>query len=340
LAVVGLAAVPGLSQVTPTGPFTGTLQEGFENAPAFMFTQCVNTRVFSNNADLCTPGNSGAHVTSGWSFFCSIFPHGGVRLFGSAGGVAEYTFDTPAQRFGGYFGTNTNANDGVATFFDASNNVLATLPITAPANCSWTWNGWDAGSGPLIKRVQIAGNYSGGAGGFMMMDDMELDAGPATGVGTPICFGDGTLAPCPCGNSGQPGKGCDNSAATGGAVLTASGSTSPDTVVLSSSGELPTVSSVFLQGDQQIAPAVFGDGLRCAGGNLKRLYVKSAVGGVATAPQSGDPSITAQSAALGDPIAPGTSRFYQVYYRDPDLNFCPAPPGNSWNASSGLQITW
>jgi len=140
-----------------------------------------------------------------------------------------------------------------------------------------------------------------------------------------------------------PGRGCDNSANTGGALLSSAGTTNPDTLVLTSSGELATVLSIFLQGDVSLAtPVLFGDGVRCVGGNLKRLYAANAVGGVISAPQPGDPSITTQSTSLGDPIAPGSGavRYYQTYYRDPDLAFCPAPPGDSWNVSSGVSITW
>ena len=159
---------------------------------------------------------------------------------------------------------------------------------------------------------------------------------------TSFCFGDASSSvPCPCGNTGATGRGCENSATTGGAQLTATGTTNPDTIVFTSSGELPTALSIFLQGDSQLVPpTVFGDGLRCVGGNLKRLYTVNAVGGVVSAPGPGDPSVTAQSAALGDPIAPGSLRFYQVYYRDPDLAFCPNPPGNSWNVSNGIRIAW
>jgi plastocyanin len=158
-------------------------------------------------------------------------------------------------------------------------------------------------------------------------------------VGTPFCFGDGsTTTLCPCFNLGVTGRGCDNSAATGGASLSGSGTVSPDTVVLTTSGELPTVLSIFLQGDvNNSAGVVFGDGVRCVAGSLKRIGVKNAVAGSASYPQGGDPSITSQSATLGDPIAPGSTRYYQVYYRDPDLSFC---PGQAFNVSSALQVTW
>jgi Tol biopolymer transport system component len=164
------------------------------------------------------------------------------------------------------------------------------------------------------------------------------------GANPPIafCFGDGTQATaCPCANSGSTWRGCQNSAGTGGAVLTTSGVTNPDTLVLVSMAELPHALSIFLQGDADLSPGVvFGDGVRCVGGTLKRLYSKNAVGGVVSAPGPGDPSISSRSATLGDPIAPGSSRSYQVYYRDPNLAFCPSPMGDAWNVSSANRVVW
>lgn len=158
-----------------------------------------------------------------------------------------------------------------------------------------------------------------------------------------FCFGDGSLSTlCPCNNTGAWHHGCNNSISSLGAVLSVEGATEPDTVVLTSSGQLPNVLSVFLQGNANLSGgATFGDGLRCAGGSLKRLYIKNSdAAGVASAPSAGDPPVSAQSAVLGDSIAPGTVRYYQTYYRDPMLMFCPSPPGNSWNVSSGVAITW
>ena len=159
---------------------------------------------------------------------------------------------------------------------------------------------------------------------------------------TPFGFGDGSSGACPCGNNGTIGRGCDNSSATGGAQLTSTGAPSLacDSLVLTSSGELPTVLSIFLQGTTQIAPSTFGDGLRFVGGSLKRLYVHNATGGVVSAPLAGEPSVSARSAALGDVITAGSNRYYQTYYRDPVLGFCPSPPGGSFNVSSGLIANW
>ena len=163
------------------------------------------------------------------------------------------------------------------------------------------------------------------------------------GIGTSaFCAGDGSSSACPCANSGSTGRGCANSAVGEGARLVASGSASlaNDTLVLNSTGELPSVLSIFLQGTAQISPASFGDGLRCVGGNLKRLYTKNALHGVASAPGAGDPNVSTRSAALNDPLAAGATRFLQTYYRDPSASFCPAPTGGTFNVSCGLAVTW
>ena len=49
---------------------------------------------------------------------------------------------------------------------------------------------------------------------------------------------------------------------------------------------------------------------------MKRLFTRSAVNGRINVPSAGDPSITARSAALGDPITPGTTRYYQLWFLD------------------------
>ena len=169
------------------------------------------------------------------------------------------------------------------------------------------------------------------------LDALDIEV-PMAPPGQPFCSGDGTLpTPCPCGNIGNPGAGCNNSAGTGGATLTATGSTTPDTVVLTSSGELATSTSIFLQATGVLPNGVvFGDGVRCINGGFRRLYVKNAVAGVVSAPVGAEPSITARSAALGDVLLPGMTRYYQVQYRD-SAPFCTAA---NFNASSGYVITW
>jgi hypothetical protein len=185
--------------------------------------------------------------------------------------------------------------------------------------------------------MQLVGALAGAVDGLG-----ALTFKPTPSAFSPFCFGDGSMGPCPCLNSGMIGRGCDNSVATGGAKLTVSGvaSLSNDTMVLTTNGELASALSIVLQGSIAIAPTNFGDGLRCAGGILKRLYIKNAVAGSITAPQGLELPISMQSAAQGSPIPQNATRVYQVYYRDPSTTFCASPQGNTFNVSNAIAATW
>ena len=85
--------------------------------------------------------------------------------------------------------------------------------------------------------------------------------------------------------------------------------------------------------------SVFGQGVLCAGGSLKRLFVHTAASGVVSAPSGADLPVSQRSSALGDPIAPGYWRYYQVYYRDPTvLGACPAT--STFNSTQALALHW
>ncbi len=337
-----LLSLSASAQLTTTGPFTGTYHEEFETILQYPWPQCLPNRIFSNHGDACTPLGGYCVETFGWLLYCSIYPHNNSNgLFGSAQGPVEFTLDVPAQRIGGYFGTNGYLPGGHADFYDANDNLLGTLPITAPA-CSWAWNGWDAGSGAPIRRIVVYANDPYNQGALMQMDDFEMD--PATPSMASICDpGSGGVIACPCANppSGAQ-RGCDNSSGTGGAHLTASGHPwlTGDTLVFTTSGEKPSATSILLQGENPTAAgSVFGQGVRCFTGNLKRLYVKAAVGGSISAPAAGDPSVHARATALGDVIANGDTRYYGVYYRDPGvLGSCSAT--STFNITQTGVVQW
>jgi hypothetical protein len=148
---------------------------------------------------------------------------------------------------------------------------------------------------------------------------------------------------CPCSNppSGS-GRGCDNSSATGGASLAASGIAhlSTDSLSFTTSGQKPTGSSILFQGNALLASGgAYGQGVRCAGGALKKLFSKAASGGSITVPGANDPTVSARSATRGDTIAAGQSRWYVVVYRDSVvLGGCPA--GSAFNTTSTVQVSW
>jgi hypothetical protein len=185
--------------------------------------------------------------------------------------------------------------------------------------------------------------------------DVTIVGAPGTSVGTnipagsayvfalpplpyaPYCFGDASGTPCPCANAGASGHGCDNSLATSGGYMYSTGvaSVAADTVQLTAMDMLPTVTVVFLQGenaDPNPNGSVLGDGLHCIGGNSIRLSVKHASGGAATYPVTGDPSVSVK----GLIPATGATRYYQVLYRD-NSTFCTVDP---FNLTNGIRIAW
>jgi hypothetical protein len=167
---------------------------------------------------------------------------------------------------------------------------------------------------------------------------------PCQHPGHVICEpGAGSVSACPCANPpGSAGRGCDNSAFTGGAQLAASGASvlSNDTLAFATSGETPSATSILLQStaaDPQGFSA--GQGVRCTTGLLRRMYVRTASAGSIGVPGPGDPSISARSAALGDPIAQGQHRYYGVYYRDPNvLGGCSS--ASTFNITQQLDVLW
>ncbi len=250
-------------------------------------------------------------------------------------------------------------DDGSGPALYAGGGFVTAGSIVANGIAKWdgvTWSalgsGMDAGTSAVESLASFSDGsgvalYAGGsfttAGGLNSNNIAAWSGCLGSGAGTSFCFGDGSSLACPCSNNGAPGHGCENSSATGGAQLVGSGGArlSADTVVLTSSGELASELSIFFQGDSSLVlPVRLGDGLRCVGGNLKRLYLKRAIGGIAVAPSTGEPAISVRSVALGDSIQAGQARSYHVYYRDLDPNFCAAPSGNTFNVSQALRILW
>jgi hypothetical protein len=153
-----------------------------------------------------------------------------------------------------------------------------------------------------------------------------------------FCVTDGAGPDCPCGNTSELGNeaGCANTTGAGGRLV-ASGNPSifADTVVLSASGLPPGQPVLFFQGSDTVASGIgtpFGDGRMCVGGQIRRLGVKIATGGVASYPEAGDVPIS-----VGGSITfVGTTKHYQAWYRDPGT-FCTAA---TFNLSNGITIDW
>jgi len=150
------------------------------------------------------------------------------------------------------------------------------------------------------------------------------------------CFGDGSAAPCPCGNSSPVGSkaGCLNSSNIGGRLrLAGNPSVANDTVVLGGA-DMKDGPCLYFQGTATLnlgLGSVLGDGLRCAAGSVIRLGIRVNVAGSSRYPGVGDLPVSVKGACM-----PGDVRSYQVWYRDAQT-FCTP---ETYNLTNGLAFAW
>lgn len=187
-----------------------------------------------------------------------------------------------------------------------------------------------------------------------------LIASPAwsQAVGTNFCLpGQGGVIACPCNNPPVGGgMGCDKFgpgpsgvSASLGATGVASVTSGMDTLQFSAVSENDTVLTIFAQSaTNSAAPGVtYGAGVNCLTGTPIVLYFGNAGTGEPmgqiTRPRAGvDPEVHARSAALGDTISSGETRFYMASYRD--KNAAAAANCNNpvltFNSTQGIAIVW
>jgi hypothetical protein len=185
-----LAAVAGFSgaAVTPVGPFTGHFTD--------TFNQYTNTNavaqldVFSGNGVIRRVGTEGS-IKVEWSSQLGndlVVPLSGMMIGQLC--IADWVFDAPAIRFGGWWENNSGISDAQVEIFDAADNLLgapvADVPVTAQ---QWTWNGWE--SDTAFSRVRVTGR--GLINGFIWYENMQLTFAPEPGAAFTGCA-TGTLA--------------------------------------------------------------------------------------------------------------------------------------------------
>ena len=196
--------------------------------------------------------------------------------------------------------------------------------------------------GGVMAGCWFFGGYNSGNPYASFWHEMYGDAqAPPSEPGVSYCNADGSgTTPCPCGNNnnGAAGAitgpaGCRNTNNAEGGALRATGTASVggSTVVLSATNLDPGQPGLYFQADNSINGGngiAFGDGLRCAGGNVVRLQVR-----IANA--SGASSTTVNIATQGG-VAAGQTKRYQNWYRNPTISAC----GAGFNLTNGYQITW
>jgi hypothetical protein len=254
---------------------------------------------------------------------------------GGAQGTSNQVLGTTAVSYsiveGGLSGTGNLSTPPL--FSDAGSSDYSLLEASA---------GVDAGSNSMVPAGIVLDFARGARFADAAVADTGAGAAPIVDMGAhevrPVailayCFGDGSGTTCPCGNTGAVGSGCANSVHPEGCELSASGtpSVSSDTLVLSATKSMPSQPGIFFLANNAVNSGMgnsFGDGLRCAGGGVKRLQVRFA-GGAGNASSSVNIS---QAAGL----VAGDLRRLQWWYRNP----VGSPCGFGFNLSNGLEVTW
>jgi len=205
--------------------------------------------------------------------------------------------------------------------------VLNALP-TGTTKCG-TWN-YAAAQEPGIMAGNTYVNIHSSAfpGGEIRGQIAEM---PSHGT---FCHGDGSSVACPCGNNSAAtdAEGCLHSGGIGGRLRAyGTASVAGDRVVMHALRLPPSTQGLLFQGTGPIPAAPFGDGLRCAGGNILRLGVKTACNGQIAWPEPGNLPL---SVAGG--IAPPTVATYQVWYRN-QAAFCTP---STFNVTNAVRVAW
>ncbi len=195
-----------------------------------------------------------------------------------------------------------------------------------------------------IGQVHLALLAASAASGGTLIDPppvitsmgVSVGAGcPTVEPGHPFCPGDGSGALCPCGNFGAAGEGCATSNGAGGLLL--AGGTADavaDDLTFQAQHLLPNQPALLFAAANAVNGGLgvpFGDGLRCAGGSVKRLGV---VIPNASGEASWGPGLNGGAGAL-QWWSPGDTRRFQAWFRDP-----PGPCGTGFNLSNGYEVTF
>lgn len=177
-------------------------------------------------------------------------------------------------------------------------------------------------------QLTVGGTFSVAGGVASTSIAMLTDPCVAAETGA-FCFG--TDAFCPCGNAGAVDAGCDIQQGTGGVRLDVPSFT-PDGLgggdaILTGTGfpgtSTPTVVAIRSR-DYELAPPVFGDGVRCIGlSNLVRVGAAFAIGGTSQRPVMHGSG--------------GGSFYYQLWFRNAPAMFCTP---DAFNLSNGYKLTW
>ncbi len=340
------AATPATPTASiPVTGLPGATTAGAQTCWTIDIDLCASSLSFAMNADGDGSYQDGASDLFGWSIqLGSSTALGGDGWIIAGGSFAAGSYQTCSGSDGTIFDTGA-----FSPIFPANSDPITLGCGTLPAGAGPRGSGM--GSLDQFRIESYAGlpdgcYWFGGAPAanlYLQLYTADTTLPTLRPMQSFCAPGTGSSA-CPCGNppSGGLARGCNNTAGTGGAFLSAGGDAllAADTLVFTSHNQPPTGLSVLIQSSARtLNPTGFAHGVTCLAGSLRALYVKQAVSGGIVAPGAGDPSVSARSAALGDTISAGTQRFYMVAYRDPVL-LGSCIPIATLNSTDAGQVIW
>lgn len=178
----------------------------------------------------------------------------------------------------------------------------------------------------------VAGDSSGGENNDVFVRDTTKPA-----LGFDLCTAEDG-APCPCGGTNYPVRGCINGNEATGLFVSGEARIGADTLRFGAY-ELPHGSNlcILYQGTQPIAGntgVAFGDGVRCVGGQIVRLVSRPNTWHEGFYyPLLGDVPVS----QLNPPPTPGSTVYYQLWHTSPGASFCTP---SAFNFSNAVGITW
>lgn len=188
LLAAALFPMPARADILPIGQFTGDHTESFNE---FSNTLAVQSLPVFGSLGTLNNVTSGGAIKVEFSSSLNgdlVTPISGM-MAGQLG-IADWRFNQPLLKFGGFWENNSGANDATVSFYDSADNLLGTAVANVPVTAQhWTWNGWS--SDIPISRVHVVGN--GLINGFIWYENMQIGMAPEPSGAALLMFGTALL---------------------------------------------------------------------------------------------------------------------------------------------------
>ena len=165
LATVLLLGVSSRADVTPIGPFTGTMSESWESFNDYLTGPrhlAVTTSIMGGGAVISSPFMSVYLTNSDTSF--GLGDSGNAQVADGSKGMglggfaqtATITFVNPVVDFGAYWGANTSLTPATISMVFSDGSVES-FSYSAPHDGTLDWHGWHFTTG--ITSISYSGDF-------------------------------------------------------------------------------------------------------------------------------------------------------------------------------------